>query len=376
MPSRHGCRDPALRELVDRPQHVAGLEVEQRPLGDPRVVVDRDAHVVAAGVHVREQPADVLADQVGLQRPGRVGVADREREVRHAAEHHALVGHRLRQPHRLAVHAQLDAAERSRFSPVAVTTMSASSSSPDSSRTPVSVKVSIRSVTTEARPSPDRLEQVAVGHQAQPLVPRVVARLEVGVDVVAVGQLLDRHLPDPAADHVGPAPAEPVDQRGQRDVLPAGDRVGEPRAEQRAQPVGDRILGRQGQDVAGRALQHRHVRRRLGHRRHQRHRGRAAADHHDPLARVVEVLRPVLRVDDLPAEVLDAGELRQVALVVAVVAAAHQQEAAGERRLSRRRAVTASTVQRACSLDQAARVTRWPKRICCSIPASAAVSRT
>jgi hypothetical protein len=39
----------------------------------------------------------------------------------------------------------------------------------------------------------------------------------------------------------------------------------------------------------------------------------------------------VLRVDDLPAEVPDAGEGRQVALVVAVVAAAHQEEAAGQR---------------------------------------------
>ncbi len=38
------------------------------------------------------------------------------------------------------------------FSPVAVTTTSASSSRPDSSSTPRSVKVRIRSVTTAARP--------------------------------------------------------------------------------------------------------------------------------------------------------------------------------------------------------------------------------
>ena len=40
-----------------------------------------------------------------------------------------------------------------RFSPVAVTTRSASSSAPDSSLSPVSVNVSIRSVTTDALPS-------------------------------------------------------------------------------------------------------------------------------------------------------------------------------------------------------------------------------
>ena len=50
---------------------------------------------------------------------------------------------------------------------------------------PVSVNVSMRSVTTDALPVADRLEQVAVGHEAQALVPRVVARLEVRVDVVA-----------------------------------------------------------------------------------------------------------------------------------------------------------------------------------------------
>ena len=40
-----------------------------------------------------------------------------------------------------------------RLNPVAETTMSASSSSPDEVRMPVSVKVSMVSVTTEARPS-------------------------------------------------------------------------------------------------------------------------------------------------------------------------------------------------------------------------------
>ena len=57
-------------------------------------------------------------------------------------------------------------------------------------------------------------------------------------------------------------------------------------------------------DVARRALEHRHVRRPLGHRGDERHRGRAAADHHDALAGVVEVLGPVLRVDDLAPEAL------------------------------------------------------------------------
>jgi hypothetical protein len=47
-----------------------------------------------------------------------------------------------------------------------------------------------------------------------------------------------------------------------------------------------------------------------------------AADHDHPLAGVVEVLRPVLRVDDRSAEPLQAGEGRLVAGVVVVVTAA------------------------------------------------------
>ena len=65
---------------------------------------------------------------------------------------------------------------KSRSSPVAVTMMSASSSAPDRSRMPVSVKVSMWSVTTDGATVADGPEQVAVGDDAEPLVPRVVVR--------------------------------------------------------------------------------------------------------------------------------------------------------------------------------------------------------
>jgi hypothetical protein len=47
------------------------------------------------------------------------------------------------------------------------------------------------------------------------------------------------------------------------------------------------------------------------------------------LPAVVEVLGPVLRVDDLAAEALEAGQLGREALVVAVVAARAEQPAGG-----------------------------------------------
>ena len=99
---------------------------------------------------------------------------------------------------------------------------------------------------------------------------------------------------------------------------------------QLAQLVGDLDGVAAGAEVRRRALQHRDVRAVGGDRRDQRRRGRAGADHDDLLARVVEILRPGLRVDDAALEVVHALPLRRVALRVAVVALAHPQEVGGE----------------------------------------------
>jgi hypothetical protein len=72
------------------------------------------------------------------------------------------------------------------------------------------------------------------------------------------------------------------------------------------------------------------VRRGGGHRGHQRDGGGAAADDRDAPAAVVEVRRPVLRVDDAAAELRFARPRGAVPLVVAVVTAAEVEHAAGE----------------------------------------------
>lgn len=64
----------------------------------------------------------------------------------------------------------------------------------------------------------------------------------------------------------------------------------------------------------------------LRQRRHQGHGGRAAADHHHPLAAVIQVFGPELWVDDLPAEPFGTLELRRITARIVVVAAAHVQE--------------------------------------------------
>ncbi len=57
-------------------------------------------------------------------------------------------------------------------------------------------------------------------------------------------------------------------------------------------------------------------------------RGTAAYDD-DLLTGVVEILRPLLRMDDASAELVGTGEGRSIALLVVVVTGAHEQERAG-----------------------------------------------
>ena len=57
---------------------------------------------------------------------------------------------------------------------------------------PFSVKRSISSVTTEALPDGDALEQVAIRNEGDALPPRPVARREVRVDVVVLAEIAPR----------------------------------------------------------------------------------------------------------------------------------------------------------------------------------------
>lgn len=67
----------------------------------------------------------------------------------------------------------------------------------------------------------NRPEQIAVGRQAQPLVPRVVARPEVLLYVVALGQPALRHGHQLLAHEVREAPADLILRGLEQDALPA-----------------------------------------------------------------------------------------------------------------------------------------------------------
>ena len=193
---------------------------------------------------------------------------------------------------------------------------------------PVSVSVSMTIGDDRDATVADRLEQVAVGHDAQALVPRVVARREMGVDVEVRRELALELLAEQPLHSGGPAATEAVDAQGEQHVLPAGDAVSQLVRQDAFEQPGQRVARGQRDDVAGRALEHRHVGGAFGERRDQRHRGRAAADDDHALAAVVGVLGPELRMHDLAPEAIDAVELGRVALVVAVVAGAGEEEAA------------------------------------------------
>ena len=92
----------------DRAPDVPRLEVDERTERLCRVGGLGHHEVVPGLVHVLEQPAHVVGGEVDPERPGGVHVPDREREVRHAREHHALVGHRVGDVDVLAVDDELD----------------------------------------------------------------------------------------------------------------------------------------------------------------------------------------------------------------------------------------------------------------------------
>ncbi len=321
------------RKLVDRALHVARAEVQQWPRGHRGIADLGAADVEASGVHVGQDAAEVLAQEADLERPRGARVANRDAEVGHAAEHQPFERDGLGQAHRLSVHAQRDAAEREKVEACGRNNhvgldLGARGQAHAALGKRLNAVGHDRGVAFA-----DRAEQVAVWDQAQALVPRVVRRVEVHVHGVALGQQLSVDPPDKAPRRLGIALAKPPHEPLLRDVLAPHGRVRAPVGKQPPRDLGERVHARNGEHVRGRALEHRDVRRAArGHRGHERNRRRPAANDDDALAGVVQILGPVLRVDDLAREPLAALEARRKAFVVAVVAAGGEQPSARELR--------------------------------------------
>ena len=151
-----------------------------------------------------------------------------------------------------------------------------------------------------------------------------------GIDVVTFGEGTDIELADETANLLRIAATCAVDESLTADVEPTGDPIREFAREHFAQSVGDRVLARQGHHVGRRALQHGDVPGDGCHRGNQGDCGGTTADDDDLLARVVEILRPGLRVDDDTLEVLPTLEVRRVPTGVVVVTRCREQDVAGD----------------------------------------------
>ena len=95
---------------------------------------------------------------------------------------------------------------------------------------------------------------------------------------------------------------------------------------ERAQFVGDRDRIAAGPEKSRRSLQHRYMAALGRDRRDQCRRRRARTDDDDRLPGVVDILRPILRVNDPPFEVLHSGPFGRITLGMTVVALAHPQK--------------------------------------------------
>ena len=180
----------------------------------------------------------------------------------------------------------------------------------------------------------DALEQVAVGNERDALPPRPVFWREVGRDVVVLAEigfdrrqqiLLGRFRLLKGLAGEGVLVEQDFSPRDFVDPLFVDLQF--------PQLLGDLDRVAPGAEIGRRALQHGDMRAIVGHRRDQRRRGSARADHDDALVLVVEIFRPFLRMDDRALELGHVLPLRRIALGVAVIALAHPEEIGGEAKL-------------------------------------------
>ena len=277
-----------------------------------------------------EQPAQIFGRHIRLQSPGGIGVAEAGGEVRHPAVHHALVAEAFGQIDAGPVHAHLQPAHQLHVEPGGgdddVGPQLLARSQPNA---PFGESLDFVG-DHRGRAGLDGREQIGVGDQAQALVPGVVGGREMGGDVVVRAKLGPGHVDDRRLDLFGLPPGEVVEPQLHQDIAPAHDGVGQLGRQPGAQIIGESVLGRPGNHIGRRALEHGHMRCVPGHFRDQGDGGGPAADHHHPLAGVVEIGRPELRMDDASGEIRLAGEVRPVTLSIVVVAGAHVQEGAGD----------------------------------------------
>ena len=326
----------ALRQEVHGPHEIARIEVLRIDPGqDFHVLVflaQLHAHLAdTLLIHMLQEAGDEVAHQVDPQRPRSTEVSEHPCHVRHTGEHHAAIGHRLREIDRLVIHRERNIAEDGEIE---------ARRRDDDIGFQFLATLGQDALLREAfdlvghhigLAGGNALEQVPIRHEGDPLAPRAVAGREVLVDRVVFAEeglhafqqflrddvfffeaparevmLVKQHfLARDPVDRI-PVDADLLEFRHQLVFIPARNEIG-----RRALQHGDML------NVSGDGWHH-------GGRRCAR------ADADDFLAFEVNVFRPKLRVDDLALELVHVRPVRRVGLGVIIVALAHPEEVAGE----------------------------------------------
>ena len=140
------------------------------------------------------------------------------------------------------------------------------------------------------------------------------------VDGIVFRKALRIGLADEAAHHLRVSLAQREEDVLADDILPAKNRMAPLFWEERSQEFRERILLRHRDDIGRRALDLNDVRGVCGQRRQQGHGGSTRPDNGDCLAGMIEVFRPVLRVDDRAVKARFARKFRPVALSIIIIA--------------------------------------------------------
>lgn len=245
--------------MTSRALGVARAQIQDRPALHGGVGVDADA-VVAEGVHVLDQLTEVAGDDPDLQGPRRGGVADRDGQVGQARQQGAAVGNGVGDGNGLAVDVEIDPAEephvqaRRRDDEVGVEVVAGLERDPGLGEPLDPVGDDGGAAVAQ------RGEEVAVGAEAQALIPRLVRRVEVGVHGIALRQGLGVGLPDECAGGLREGADELHLASLGPDAGEPGDRVSTLLPEQSEEEQRRGVDLRPRYDVGRRALQHGDVR--------------------------------------------------------------------------------------------------------------------
>ena len=326
----------ALRQQVHAAHHVAGVEIFRiDPRQQRHVVVfrpQRGRHLGGADrLHVLEQPAHEVGDQIDPQRPARPEISEHPDEIGHAGEHHAAIGHGVGEIQRLAVDLEFDVAIRvqieagRRNNDVGLQHLAGLQQNAGLGKA-VDLVGHDRGLA-----GLDPLKQIAVRNKGNALPPWPVARREVGGDVVIGSEIsLDRRqqillgrlrlfegLAGKGILIVQDLPARDFMDPGFVDL-------------KRAQGLGDLDGIAAGPEIGRRALQHGDMGAFAGDRGDQRRRGGAGPDHNDLFVLVVEIVGPFLRMNDPALEGLHGVPFGRISLRVPIIPLAHPEEIRGE----------------------------------------------